>query len=186
MRSHFRDRHVEDTIFFEQEGRFPRCAECGMFAKAVGASHQATKMCKDATERRKKQTVAKRHEQMKKDLVFKVGGKPIEIVETFKHLGRVTAKNDNDEEAVKRNLGRARGKWASMRRFLIQDGVRPKTMAVFYRTVVLYVLLYGSESWVLTKDLMRHPRSFHRRCCQRTRERFHSTRRRRKLDLPEQ
>jgi hypothetical protein len=65
-------------------------------------------MCKDATERRKKQTVAKRHEQMKKDLVFKVGGKPIEIVEAFKHLGRVTAKKDNNEEAVKRNLGRAR------------------------------------------------------------------------------
>ena len=41
-----------------------------------------------------------------------------------------------------------------MRRFLIQDDVRPKMMAVFYRTVVLYVLLYGSESWVLTKDLM--------------------------------
>jgi hypothetical protein len=57
--------------------------------------------------------VAKRHEQMKKDLVFKVGGKPIEIVETFKYLGRVTAKNDNDEEAVKRNLGRAREKGAN-------------------------------------------------------------------------
>jgi hypothetical protein len=97
-----------------------------MFAKAVRTSHQATKMCKDATERRKKQTAAKRHEQMKKDLVFKVGGKPIKIVEAFKHLGRVTAKKDNNEEAVKRNLGRAREKWASMRRFLIQDGVRPK------------------------------------------------------------
>lgn len=38
-------------------------------------------------------------------------------------------------------------------------------MAVFYRTVVLYTLLYGSESWVLTQDLMRQLRSFHRRCC---------------------
>ena len=90
-------------------------------------------MCKDATERRKKQIVAKRHERMKKDLVFQVGGKPIEIVERFKYLGRVTAKNDNGEEgAVKQNLERAREKWASMRRFLIQDDHgRPKT-AVFY------------------------------------------------------
>jgi hypothetical protein len=110
--------------------------------------------------------VAKRHKQIKKDLLFKVGGKPIKIVETFKHLGRVTAKNNNDEEAVKQNLGCARETWASMRRFLIQDDVRPKTMAVFHGTVVLCVLLRGSESWVLTKDLMRQLRSFHRRCCQ--------------------
>jgi hypothetical protein len=56
-------------------------------------------------------------------------------------------------------------KWASMRRFLVRDAADPKTMATCYRTVVLYVLLYGSESWVLTSDLMRQHRSFHRRCC---------------------
>ena len=89
-----------------------------------------------------------------------------EILETCKYLGRVTAKDNNDEEVVKRNLGLARGKWASMRRFLIQDDVRPKTMAVFYRTVMMYILLYRRESWVLMKDLMHQLRSFHRRCCQ--------------------
>jgi hypothetical protein len=52
-----------------------------------------------------------------------------------------------------------------MRRVFIQDGTDCKTMAVFYRTVVLYVLLYGSESWVLAKDLMRQLTSFHRLCC---------------------
>jgi hypothetical protein len=84
--------------------------------------------------------------------------KPIKIVDTFKHLGRVTAKNNDDGEAVKQNLGRGRkngraccsGSW-----FLIQDDPRPKTMAVFHRTVVLCVLLYGSESWLLMKGLMR-------------------------------
>jgi hypothetical protein len=50
-------------------------------------------------------------------------------------------------------------------RFQVRDAADPKTMATFYRTVVLYVLLYGSESWVLTGDLMRQVRSFHRRCC---------------------
>jgi hypothetical protein len=39
IRIHFRDWHVEDTIFFEQEVRFPRCARCGMFAKTVRMSH---------------------------------------------------------------------------------------------------------------------------------------------------
>jgi hypothetical protein len=38
MRIHSRDWQVEDTIFFEQEGRFPRCAGCGIFAKMTGKS----------------------------------------------------------------------------------------------------------------------------------------------------
>lgn len=80
-------------------------------------------------------------------------------------MGRVVTNDDDDEVAVKRNIARAREKWASMRRFLITDEADPKTMATFYRTVVLYVLLYGSESWVLTKDMIRQLRSFHRRCC---------------------
>jgi hypothetical protein len=45
----------------------------------------------------------------KKDLVLKVGGKPIKIVEKFNCLGRVIAKNDDDEEAVNQNLGPGRG-----------------------------------------------------------------------------
>jgi monoamine oxidase len=49
-----------------------------------------------------------------------------------------------------------------MRRFLVRDAADPKTMTTIYSTVVLYVLLYGSESWVLTSDLMRQ---LHRRCC---------------------
>jgi len=50
---------------------------------------------------------------------------------------------------------RARAKWASMRRFLVRDAADPKSMATIYRKVVLYVLLYGSKSWVMTSDLMR-------------------------------
>ena len=47
-------------------------------------------------------------------------------------------------------------------------------MSVFYRAVVLSVLLYGSESWVLTVDMMKQLRSFHRRCCRGiTREFIH-------------
>jgi hypothetical protein len=42
---------------------------------------------------------------------------------------------------------------------------RSKNNGEVLMTVVLYVLIYGSESWVLTGDLMRQLRSFHRRCC---------------------
>jgi hypothetical protein len=127
-------------------------------------------MCKKATSRREKQRVATQHAEMKANVEFTVNGKPIEIVDEFEYfLGRIVRKHDKDEPAVvMRNLAQARAKWASMRRLLVKDAADPKTMATFYRTVVLYVLLYhGSESWVLTSDLMRQElRSFHRRCCQ--------------------
>jgi hypothetical protein len=109
--------------------------------------------------------VARIHATMEKTVVFTINGKPIETVEEFKYLGRIVTREDDDEAAVKGNLAKAKKKWASMRRFLITDGVDSKTMAIFYRTVVMYVLLYGSETWVLTKDMMRQLRSFHRRCC---------------------
>jgi hypothetical protein len=107
------------------------------------------------------------HAEIKANIEFTVNGKPIEIVEEFEYLGRIVMKHDKDEPAVMRNLARARAKWASMRRFLVIDASDPKTMAKFYRTVlVLYLLLYGSESWVpLTSNLMRQLRSFHWRCC---------------------
>jgi hypothetical protein len=65
-----------------------------MFARTVGTTHQATKMCKEAPSRREKQTVATQHADMKANVEFTVNGKPIEIVEEFEYLGRVVTKND--------------------------------------------------------------------------------------------
>ena len=89
-----------------------------MFARTVGTTHQATKMCKNATSRREKQKVATQHAEMKANVVFTVNGKPIKIVEEFEYLGRLVTKDDKDGPAVMRNLARARAKWTSMRRFL--------------------------------------------------------------------
>jgi hypothetical protein len=136
-----------------------------MFVKQVGTAHQASGTCQKATSRRERQKVATQHAEMKANVDFTVNGKPIKIVEEFEYLGRLVTKDDKDGPAVMKNLARARAKWASMRRFLVRDAADPKTMAAFDRTVVLYVLLYESESWVLTGDLMRQPRNFHRRCC---------------------
>jgi hypothetical protein len=83
---------------------------------------------------------------MEEETVFKINGKPIEMVNEFKYLGRIVTQDDNDEMAVKRNIVRAREKWASMRRFLIVDDVDPKTMSVFYRTVVLLWYYYTAAS----------------------------------------
>jgi hypothetical protein len=49
-------------------------------------------------------------------------------------------------------------------RLLLKKSASPKTMAKFYKAIVQSVLLYGSESWVLSAHSIRKLESFHRRC----------------------
>jgi hypothetical protein len=49
-------------------------------------------------------------------------------------------------------------------RILSSEDASPKVMGTFYKTIVQSVLIYGSESWVLTKPMIRKLASFHRRC----------------------
>lgn len=46
-------------------------------------------------------------------------------------------------------------------RVLLQEGAKPKVMGMFYKAVVQSVLLYGSETWVLTKANYEILNSFH-------------------------
>jgi hypothetical protein len=93
-----------------------------------------------------------------------VNGVPIEQVKEFKYLGRIIRQDDNDLSAVEWNLKQARQEWGSIRRLLLKKSASPKTMAKFYKAIVQSVLLYGSESWVLSVHSKRKLESFHRRC----------------------
>jgi hypothetical protein len=86
-----------------------------------------------------------------------------ETVQSFKYLGRILEENDGDLPAVEGNLHRARQRWGMIARILSQEGTNAKVMATFYKAVVQSVLLYGSESWVLSEKMMSSLRSFHRR-----------------------
>ena len=69
--------------------------------------------------------------------------------------------NDSDIAAVYSNIQKAQGKWRSLVRVLAREGANPKTTAVFYKAVVLAVLLYGSETWVITDEIYKQLNSFH-------------------------
>jgi hypothetical protein len=164
MRRHFRARHLEDTIVIAEEGKLPRCDNCGLFQRNVGQQHKAGKDCKKATRTRKARKDAKL-QKTAREVVFMVEGRPIENVKEFKYLGRILEENDQDWPAVQRNLKRARQKWGMIGRILSREGANePRTMATFYKAIIQSVLLYGSETWVLTKRMMQNLRSFHQRC----------------------
>ena len=164
MRVHFRNVHNKDTLIVEEEGPLPRCDRCGLFQQKVGPKHQQSADCVLWTAIRKKRADDKVNKKAVRDTVFDVQGVPIENVKEFKYLGRVVNNKDDDRPTVMENLRKARMKWGRISRILSTDGANPRAMASFYKAIVQSVLLYGSESWVITLSMEKQLQSFHRRC----------------------
>ena len=82
----------------------------------------------------------------------------------FRYLGRILSQGDQDLSACTRNLQRAREKWTAVSRVLKRDGASQRSFARFYLVIVSTVLLYGSDTWVVTKYMQDMLTSFHNRC----------------------
>jgi hypothetical protein len=63
MRAHFRSRHFQHTIIVEEEGLLPRCEQCGLFQRKVGAKHQKTAVCKRFTKVRKEREKSRKERE---------------------------------------------------------------------------------------------------------------------------
>ena len=163
MRKHFRNRHSEDTIIIADEGLLPQCPKCGLFQKCVDAKHQESLDCKRFAAIKEKREQAKEQARAS-EFIFTISGNPIKSTREFKYLGRILNEKDSDQPAIMYNLQRAREKWSRIGRILSKKGASPKTMGTFYKTIVQSVLLYGSETWTISKQMMKILRSFHRRC----------------------
>jgi hypothetical protein len=100
-------------------------------------------------------------------VVFSVHGIPLESVSTFKYLGRLLSSTDDDWPTIYKNLSKARKRWGMVSRLLVQDNADPKTSGIFYKAIVQSILLYGSETWVVTPSVLRVLESFHNRVARR-------------------
>lgn len=87
----------------------------------------------------------------------------MEVVRTFKYLGRVMTADNNDWGAATRNVKRAKERWGRIRRILTRDGAKTRTMGQFYAATVQSILLYGAETWTLTVKMVRCLENFHNR-----------------------
>jgi Reverse transcriptase (RNA-dependent DNA polymerase) len=164
MRRHFVSKHAQDTITVLQEGPIPlpRCAACRMFS-TTAATHPETSECKKWAKRAEKET--KQEERTTATQTeFYVSGQIIQRVVEFKYLGRVLDAEDNDQKAVMYNLNKAKQQWGRLSRVLASVKGKPKTMAKFYMAIIQAVLLFGSETWALTKEMEGRLDAFHHRC----------------------
>ena len=81
----------------------------------------------------------------------------------FKYLGRYLAYADSNVPTIRKNLGKARAIWGRLSRVLRKENAPAKVCASLYRATVQAVLLFGSETWVLTLALLRSLEGFHMR-----------------------
>ena len=82
-------------------------------------------------------------------------------MEIFKYLGRLLAYNDDDSQAVRGNLKKARGVWARLSRTMRAENVSPRVCGVFYKATVQSMLLIGSETWNLSLVGLKSLEGFH-------------------------
>jgi hypothetical protein len=139
----------------------PHCGSCGMFVNPLhlnNGSYQESKSCREGTQRRQRD---------ERNLVC--------VVQEFRYLGHPLSANDNDWAAPMWNLGKARKCWAMISRVLASEGASPKISAMFYKTTIQTVLLYGAETWVVvTSDILQVLRSFHHSVVRKLTGRYHS------------
>ena len=76
-------------------------------------------------------------------------------------LGRVLSYDDSDTPAIRYNLKRARAAWGRLSTIIAKEAVPPAVVGMFYQAVVAAVLLYGSESWVVSPYDLRALKGFH-------------------------
>ncbi len=92
---------------------------------------------------------------------FTVHGEVLEKVEVYRYLSCLLLQDDNDVQAMRSQLCKARGTCARIGQVLRRENALLRISAKFYQAIVQSVLLYGSKMWVLSKAIMARLEGFH-------------------------
>jgi hypothetical protein len=160
LRHHFRDLHPKDLVTAPKEQQYPRYKRCSMQVNFVYRRHTRTKECAMGMARQQQQEAVVAS-ALALCCQFTVHRDALEKVEVFKYLGRMMAQDNNDVQAVRHQLHKARGTWARIGQVLRSKNATPWVAAIFYKAVVQAVLLYGSKTWNLTKAVLARLEGFH-------------------------
>ena len=156
MRVHFVHRHVHDTVVMLEEGNLPlpRCPRCDLRVsrKALNGRHLGTIQRRTGTKRKRKRLVETEMRE-NPERAFHAYGKPMEAVSELRYLGRLLTVTDYDCPEVAGNIRKAWVRWGRLARVLGREGADPKVSRSFYTSMTQQVLLFGAETWVLTRKM---------------------------------
>ena len=133
---------------------------------SLNRGHQLLEQCRGLYEMRLQHEAAARSQDALQQ-GFSCGGDELEKVEVFKYLGRMLAYDNNDTQAMRANLKKARKCWARISRVLRTENATPRVCGVFYKATVMAVLLFGSETWNLAPSSLKRLEGFHHRAAWR-------------------
>ena len=92
---------------------------------------------------------------------FSIHGNVLERAKVFKYLGCLLAQDNDNAQAVRKQLQKARGVWACVGQVLCGENTDPRVAAKFYKAVIQAVLFYGRETWNLSKSTLTRLEGFH-------------------------
>jgi hypothetical protein len=160
MRRHFCDVHPMDLIKVPKEGRFDRCERWGMQVHPLYPRHRLSKECQVGVERRQQRETAVTAALALRQQ-FTIHSNVLERVEVYKYLGWMMAHDNDDTQAVRAQLRKARATWARVGKVLQGENTPPTVAGKFYLAIVQTILLYGSETWVISPQAMARLEGFH-------------------------
>ena len=88
-------------------------------------------------------------------MALEVYGEQIQTVPRFKYLGRILTEGDDDWTEVAGNFANARKSWGRLQGTLSKEGATKRVSGNFFKAVVLQVLLFVAETWVVTPMMER-------------------------------
>ena len=83
----------------------------------------------------------------------KTDGTPIEEVQKFTYLGSIVNPTGGTEDDIKSRNSKARNAFSTLNKIWNYSQIKLKTKLKLFNSNVKSTLLYGSESWALTKTL---------------------------------
>ena len=97
----------------------------------------------------KQQQLAEEEERAVTSRTFSAYGRPLEMVTSFRYLGRVILAADENWPALIRNMAKARVVWRNIMNILSMEGARPWVHKFFFKAIVQSVLLFCAKTWVV-------------------------------------
>lgn len=99
--------------------------------------------------------------------IIKIGTSTIEEVNEFCYLGSVLAKNGGTKEDISSRIAKARYAYGQLRTTWNSRQIASSTKLRIFKSCVLAVLLYGSETWSYTDNELSSAQVFVNKCLRR-------------------
>ena len=96
-----------------------------------------------------------------------VGGEAIKEVESFIYLGSVVDRHGGTDCDIKSRIGKARTAFTILKNIWASKNIRTTTKQQILNSNVKSVLLYGAETWRMTKATLQKIQTFYNTCLRR-------------------